>query len=62
MSPIYPALWEKIGTTPDDVDRWSVDEKLRQAALEFASKKGKYREVKPNWIGIQITATARTNG
>ena len=46
VSPIHPSLWEMIGRTTADVERHQVDEKLRKAALEFASVNGMYREVK----------------
>jgi len=40
VSPIYPQLWlEKIGKQAADVERLKVDEKLRDAAEKFASKK-----------------------
>ena len=46
VSPMFPSVWQSIGKAAGDVERRAVDEKLRKAALEFATKKGRYREMK----------------
>ena len=46
VSPIYPSIWERIGQSAGDLQQQNVDKKLREAALDFAMRKGKYREVK----------------
>jgi hypothetical protein len=46
VSPIFPTIWEKIGKSDVDERRREVDKKLKSAALDFASRKGKYREMK----------------
>jgi len=46
VSPIYPRLWlEKISKQAADLERLKVDEKLRQEAGKFASKKGMYEQM-----------------
>jgi hypothetical protein len=42
VSPVFPDIWQKIGKSAADVERRAVEEQLRRAALEFASKHGQY--------------------
>ena len=44
VSAIHPCVWKKIGQTDMDRQKREVDDKLCEAAKEFAWKHGKYKE------------------
>ena len=46
VSPIFPSVWEKIGKSDMDEHRRTVEQKLREAATDFAAIHGKYKEMK----------------
>ena len=45
VSSIFPNVCEKLGQSAADVERHTVDEKLREVALEFAASKSKHSEM-----------------
>lgn len=46
VSPIFPSVWEKLGKSDRDEHRKVAECKLRKATMEFASRHGKYVEMK----------------
>jgi hypothetical protein len=46
VAPIFPALWEKMGKSDKDLQRRLVEERLRKTTMEFASRHGKFVEMK----------------
>lgn len=45
VSPVFPTIWQTLGQSDHDKQRRVVENKLRQAAKNFAAKHGKYSEV-----------------
>lgn len=45
VSYIFPHIWEKIEQHADDIERRTVEEKLKQASMQFSSEKGMLREM-----------------
>jgi RecA/RadA recombinase len=44
LSPIYPSIWQDMGKSDKDVARREHEEKLKEAAKDFASRNGMYQE------------------